>query len=191
MVGTGTSHFLQSNTSTETNSNPKHGMKHMSMNQSVGWVGGEAPVSEFWQFQNRLEPCRGTSPGLWGRAVTLIDKLLRMKAGSVQPRATAMYHSRAAAPTQGSDTAGASPWHSSVCHQHALTACLAISFFFLEKTFCLKLLNTLSISLSYSSNKEIKNKYLLADVLCRWMHAWVRTTDWPSYNCIYWTGWKN
>lgn len=93
----------------------------------------------------------------------------------------------------GSQGAGASPWHWSVCHQRALPAWLLLFFlffFFLEKTFCLKLLNTLNISLSYTSKKGVKNKCLLTDVVCRWIHAWVRTTDWPRYNFIYWTGWK-
>lgn len=78
-------------------------------------------------------------------------------------------------------------WHSSVCQQHALTGCLLLIFpFFSEKTFCLKLLNTLNIYLSYTSNKEVKNKYPLAGALCRWIHDWARTTDWNNHNCIYW-----
>lgn len=152
MVGTGTSHFLQSNTSTEINSNPKHGMKHMSMNQSVGWVRGEAPVSEFWQFQNRLEPCRGTSPGLWSRAVTLIDKLLRMKPAQSSvplPRTQqSCCFQRGLRDSRSSSLA--LKCLSPVCSDWLPCYC----FFFYRKHFFFKLLNTLNISLSNTQTKK-------------------------------------
>lgn len=104
-----TSYFLQSNILTKINSNQNHVTKPMSMQNSMGWVRGEAPLSAFGQFCMAREPRRSTSSGLQSRRVTQIDKWSRVNQTfqcSTNLVSLLKYHSSAAGVSECTHTEG-------------------------------------------------------------------------------------